>query len=377
MTDKRILHIFSFSIFAILFIALLIPFGVSGRIAAAVLLLAPSVLMPLFVKKRSILHIVKGQVLLLMTVIALLYVMGYYLSGIPFGFFKNPYRLTVTNFFVFLLPSALVILFTEIIRYVTLAQKDKLSAVLCWLSCIMAEMLIYSNLPSVTSFYKFMDLMAGALFPALAANILYHYLSRRYGIYPNLVFRLITTLHIYIFPVSSGISDSLLNFFKILLPFAICFFIDALFEKKPRYALKRTSRFSNIVSKVISGVGLILMIGTIMLVSNHFYYGAYVIATESMTGELNKGDVAICERYEDQSIQEGQIIVFERSNAVIIHRVVDIQVINGIARYYTKGDANEDMDLFYVTDAEMLGLVNYKIPYLGYPSLWMRSLFER
>ena len=377
MTDKRTLHIFSFAIFAILLIALFVPFGVSGRIAAAILLLVPAVLMPIFVKKRSILNITKDQVLLLMAVIALLYVMGYYISGIPFGFYKNPYRLTFSNFFTFLLPSAAVIVFTEVIRYVTLAQRDKLSMVLCWLSGVIAEMLLCSNLPSVTSFHTFMDLMAGAFFPAVVANCLYHYLSKRYGMYPNMVFRLITTLHAYILPVSTGISDSLLNFFKILLPIAIYYFIDALFEKKRRYARQKASRFSRITSRVLTALVLILMIGTIMLVSNHFHYGAYVIATESMTGELNKGDVAICERYEDQFIPEGQIIVFEKSNSVTVHRVVDIQIINGIARYYTKGDANENRDTGFITNADIVGLVDYKIPYLGYPTLWLRSLFNR
>lgn len=377
MTDKRVLHIFSFSILAVLLLALFVPLGVSGRIAAAILLLPAAVLLPLFIKKRSILSITKGQVLLLMAVIALLYVMGYYLSGIPFGFYKNPYRLTVSNFFTFLLPAAAIILFTEVIRHITLAQNNKLATVVCWCSCVVAEMLLCSNLPSVTSFNKFMDLAAGALLPAVLANCLYHYLSKRYGIYPNLAFRLITTLHAYLLPVTAGISDSLLNFIRLLLPIVIYYFIDSLFEKKPRYAKQKRSRFSRITSYALTGLMLILMLGTVMLVSNHFYYGAYVIATESMTGELNKGDVVICQRYEDQFIQEGQVIVFKKSNSVVVHRVVDIQIINGITRYFTKGDTNEGLDVGYVTDGEIVGLVDLKVPFLGFPTLWMRSLFTR
>ena len=90
---------------------------------------------------------------------------------------------------------------------------------------------------------------------------------------------------------------------------------------------------------------------------------------------LNKGDVAISERYEDQFIQEGQVIAFKQSKSVVIHRVVDIQVVNGITRYYTKGDANEDLDTGYVTDSQIVGLVHYKVPMLGFPTLWLRSLF--
>lgn len=377
MPDKRTLHIFSVAVLAVLLTALFVPLGVSGRIAAAILLLPLAVLMPIFVKKRSILNLTKGQVLLLMAIIALLYMMLYYVSGIYFGFYKNPYRLTVSNFFKFFLPVAVIIVSTEIIRYVVLAQEDKKAVVLCWLSCVIAEMLVCSNIPYVTSFNRFMDLVAGALFPAIISNCLYHYLSKRYGIYPNLVFRLATTLHSYTFPVTSGISDSLLNFARLLLPIAIFLFIDALFERKRRYALRKVSRFSKVASVILTVLVLTIMIGTVALVSNQFSYGALVIATDSMTGELNKGDVAIFERYEEQFIAEGQVIVFEQSRSMIVHRVVDIKIINGTTRYYTKGDANEDLDTGFITDAEIVGLVNYKLPFFGFPTLWMRGLFGR
>lgn len=377
MTDKRIIRISSALVFAALLIAFIVPLGESGRIVAAFLLLPAAVLIPLFIKKRSILSINKNQILLIISVIALLYVMIYYVTGIEFGFYKNPYRLNLSNFFKFFLPTAAIIAFSEVVRFVLLAQNDRLASALCYLSCVLADMLICSNIPAVTSFARFMDLVAGALFPALISNLLYGYLSKRYGIYPNLVFRAVTTLHAYTFSVTSGISDSLLNFLRLLLPIAIYLFIDALYEKKRRYALGNTSKFWRVASKILTVILVILMLGTVMVISNQFYIGAYVIATDSMTGELNKGDVAIYERYEDQFINEGQVIVFEQSGLVVVHRVVDIKIINGQARYYTKGDANEDMDAGFITESDIVGLVNLKLPFFGYPTLWVRSLFKR
>jgi len=377
MTDKRIIRISSALVFAALLIAFIVPLGESGRIVAAFLLLPAAVLIPLFIKKRSILSINKNQILLIISVIALLYVMIYYVTGIEFGFYKNPYRLNLSNFFKFFLPTAAIIAFSEVVRFVLLTQNDRLASALCYLSCVLADMLICSNIPAVTSFARFMDLVAGALFPALISNLLYGYLSKRYGIYPNLVFRAVTTLHAYTFSVTSGISDSLLNFLRLLLPIAIYLFIDALYEKKRRYALGNTSKFWRVASKILTVILVILMLGTVMVISNQFYIGAYVIATDSMTGELNKGDVAIYERYEDQFINEGQVIVFEQSGLVVVHRVVDIKIINGQARYYTKGDANEDMDAGFITESDIVGLVNLKLPFFGYPTLWVRSLFKR
>ena len=294
-----------------------------------------------------------------------------------FGFVKNPYRITTNNFFKFFLPIAIIIISSEVIRYVMMAQKSRMARIFCYLSCVIADLLICSNLPSVTSFNRFMDLVAGALFPALISNFLYHYLSERYGMYPNIAFRSILTLHAYFFPVTSAIADSLVSLFDLFFPIAVYFFIDLLFERQRRKALGNTSRAWRIASKVITGFAVMIMIGTVMLVSNQFRYGALVIATESMTGELNKGDVVIFEEYDDQDIEEGQVIVFEKNNSMIVHRVVDIEVINGNARYYTKGDANEDLDIGYITETQIVGLADMKLPALGYPALWLRSLFER
>lgn len=377
MTDKKITRIFSVSNLAALLLVLLIPIGESGRITAAIILLFASVLVPIFVKKRSILSINKNQVLLIMTVIALVYVMVYYLTGIEFGFYSNPYRLTVNNFLTFALPIAVIVISSEIVRSRLLMQSDRLTEVLCYFVTVISEVLICSSLYSATTFSRFVDLVVGAFFPALLSNLLYNYLSKRYGVYPVLSYRLISTLHAYLFPVRPGIAESIVSFIKLILPMIIYVFIDALYEKKKRYALGNNSRIARAVSRIFAVVTLVVMISTVMLVSNQFAYGSLVIATESMTGELNKGDVVIFESYTDQPLDEGQVIIYNKNNSMVVHRVVDIQIINGIARYYTKGDANEDNDLGFITDTDIVGIVSGKLPIVGYPTLWFRSMFKR
>ena len=376
MTDKKVNRIASASLVAALLLVLLLPTKESGRIVAALLLLLAAILIPLFIKKRGIPSIHTKQVLLILTVIALLYVMFFYLSGIKFGYYRNPYRLTLTNLWRFFLPIGVIIVCTEIVRYVLMAQKDFLTKALCYVACVMADMLICSNIPSVTSFNAFMDLVAGALFPALLSNFLYNYLTKRYGIYPNIVFRLLTTLHAYTFSITTGMETSLINLIRLFLPIIIYLFIDALYEKKVKYALGNKSRLWKVASVVLTIVVVIIMVGTVMLVSNQFKYGALVIATESMTGEINKGDALIYKEYDDEILVKGMVIIFQKDNSRIVHRIVNIERVNGQNRYYTKGDFNEEDDDGYVTDAQIVGVAKFKIPYVGYPTLWIRSLFS-
>ena len=377
MTDKKVVNIFSASVFAALLIILLIPFGESGRIVAATLLLPTSILAHYFIKKRNMLSINKRHIFFIALAFALVYVMLYYLSGLRFGFYSNLYGLTATNFFKFLLPIAVIIFSTELFRFIIYAQPGKAARILCYFSCVFADILIVSTISNVTTFSRFMSVVAGAFFPAILNNLLFNYLSVRYGFYPNLTYRLITVLHSYIFPITSGISASLLNFVRLLAPIIVFLFIDSLYEKKRRYALRGNSRLLRAASALVTAVALVIMTGTVMLVSNQFRYGSLVIATGSMSGELEVGDVVIFESYDDQPIVKGQVIVFEKDDSTVVHRVVDIKIINGIAQYYTKGDANEHNDSGFITDSDIVGVVNHKLPLFGYPTLWLRSLFKR
>ena len=104
MTDKNTIRLSSAAVLVALLLALFLPIGESGRIVAAVLLIPAAVLIPTFIKKRDILSIHKNQVLLIVAVIALLYVMIYYLTGFSFGFIKNPYKLSFNVFLKYILP---------------------------------------------------------------------------------------------------------------------------------------------------------------------------------------------------------------------------------------------------------------------------------
>lgn len=370
--DKKVLYTITASTLAVLLVTLFLPGEYSGRITAAIILIPIAVASWYFIKKRSAPSINARQVLMLMCIIGAVLLMLMYLTGIGFGFVKNPYA-SFEVFFTHLLPTAVIIVASEYFRYVIRSQGDAVADVLCYVSCVVAETLIFGNIYYVISFNRFMDFMAMTLFPAVISNLLYHYMSSRHGFYPNMAYRAIITLYTYIIPYKPAISDSLLSFARLLIPLAIYLFIDSLYEKKRRFALEKKSK----LAIPITVVAVAIMLFTVMVISNQFFIGVYVIGTPSMTGELNKGDAAIYERYDDQTVTEGQVIAFEKDGVVVVHRVVDIQIINGQKRYFTKGDANDDIDAGFIYDSSILGIVNFKIPYIGYPTLWLRSLFVR
>lgn len=371
-SDKKKLYALSVFLFAVLTATLLVGRG-NSRIVTAILMLPLATVTCLLIKKRSSVSINKKEVLLLSTVMAALYAVLKEMTGVYFGFYHNPYFVNLKWLLQYILPSAIIIVATEIIRFVLLSQKNRFVSVMAYLSCVVAEILMFSSLAGITSYYRFMDLVGMNLFPAISANFYYHYVSKRYGMMPNIVFRLITSLYIYFIPTITGMTDAIGSCIKICLPILLLALTAALYEKSKKNAVRKGKKLGWAATLLTA----VAIASVAMLISCQFRFGALVIATDSMTGEINKGDVIIYERYDGQTIEEGQVIVFLQNEAKIIHRVVEIEHIGGETRYYTKGDANEDRDVGYRLSSDIVGLTNIKLAHLGYPTLWLREIIQK
>lgn len=369
--NRKTLYWISSATLVVLLLAFFLPWEESGRYVGSVVLVPSALACYFLVKKRVSLSINRGMVLFLLAVFGVVFITLYYLTGLWLGFGANVYRPTTQVILGIALPTAVIIIFSEIIRHVFLVQESRLSSFVSYLVCVVAECLTYGNFHYVDSFNRFMDFTAMVFLPAVIANLLYHYLSRRYGILPNVIYRLIVTLFIYLIPVVPMVSDSLYAFSKLVYPLIVYVFISSLYERKRRYALQRSSK----LAIPLTVLAVAIMVSVIMLVSNQFRFRALVIATESMTGELNKGDIVLFDAKEDQTYEEGQVIVFKSGDISVVHRIIDKKNINGTVRYYTKGDANEFADKDYITKSDIIGAARAKLPYLGFPTLWLRELF--
>ncbi len=368
--DKRLVIAFAIVYTAILTTVLFIP-QEGNRIIAAILLPLAALLTHTFIKKRAIHSIFSRQVLMIVGVSALLYVMLYYLTGFAFGFARSM-QTGLSTVWEYIIPISTIIVSTEIIRNIFVAQNVRCGTVLIFAASVLADVIALGDTGRIFSFNLFMDLFGLVIFPSVTGNILYHFISKRYGMYPNIAYRLITVMYLYVFRYVPAAPAAILAFIRLFFPLIIYAFIDLLYTKKTRYAKKKKSRL-----RFVPGAAVIaFMICVVMLISCEFKYGTLVIATESMTGEIDKGDAIIYERYDGEQIELGDIIVFEKDGRRTVHRVVDIKKINSQYRYYTKGDANEDMDTGYVTASDIIGICHFKLPYIGYPTIWMRDTLK-
>ena len=367
-SDKKNLLILTISLLIASIITLFISSPIS-RYVLTIFLIVITILFIFLVKKRKIFSIYKEQVLYIFIGAGLVYLTLYYLTGIKFGFYK-------TNLIDLLyegLPLLVSVISIEIIRNIIVSQENKMANILGFVSFIAADIVLLANLKDINTFYNFMDLVGLTLLPSIMSNILYHNISKDYGYYPCIGLRIILVLPTLFIPFIPSTPDSLISMINLIYPLILLEVINLLYQKKRKLAIDKSLKFA----PVIMGVLIVVAVSFTLLVTNQLNYGALVIATESMTGELNKGDFVIFEKIDNNDeLKEGTIIVYQQNDNYIVHRLVGIENIDSEDRYYTKGDANENNDAGYITRSDIIGVTQFKLSYLGYPTLWLRELFD-
>lgn len=364
----------------ILFFALFAQ-NIFQRNVLAVIMLIYSGIVFFNLKKKHIDSIFKKQVKILMLVFASIYVCLFYLSGLYFGYARSAVNFSFWSIRTYIIPLSIIIICSEFIRKKFLAQnlyveikakKINLSLIFSYIFSVLIDLLIYTKVYDFSNLDNVLTAIGFVLFASLSCNLFYNYVSRRYSSTGIVIYRLITVLFVYFIPVTVNMYIFFRSFLRMLYPFIMYVIVDKLFSQND-FVVANSQKKRELVTTSIVVVVIALIV---MLVSCQFRYGILVIGSDSMTGTINKGDAIIFEKYDNQIIDEGQVIMFEYNGMRVVHRVVEAKEVNGIPRYYTKGDANAMMDKSYRTKKDIYGVVNLKIKYIGYPTLWLRSLFE-
>ena len=146
-------------------------------------------------------------------------------------------------------------------------------------------------------------------------------------------------------------------------------FIGFVYKKREKVII---SSKKNKRSKIIYTIAILLIVIMVGLTSGYFKYQAIVIATGSMTPNINKGDIVIVEKLNEKEIlnlKKGEILVFHREDKIVVHRIYEVYSSGYETFFKTKGDHNESPDGYLIETSEVIGTVKFKIRYIGYPTV--------
>ena len=102
-----------------------------------------------------------------------------------------------------------------------------------------------------------------------------------------------------------------------------------------------------------------------------------IVCTDSMSPDINGGDLIFCKQEKIDEIKVGDVISFfdpaGSNSSIVTHRVVEIIDKDGDISFKTKGDANNIADELLVTEDDLIGVYKTKIPNLGYVALFIQT----
>lgn len=368
--DRLRLYLLEVLLLIILFLALFVS-NIFTRSILALVLIIYTIIVRIFIKRKKTLSFYKRQVVWLMTGFAIIYLIVFYILGIYFGFYKSSSLFGLNTIIKFIIPLTIIILSSEIIRKTLIVQKGKISKILVFISMILIDLIVYSGVYDVTKLDDMLTMLGFIFFASIACNLLYNYITIRFGSKGVIIYRLITILYVYIIPYIPDVYLFFRSFLRMLYPFIIYLILEYTYSKT-NYATEYKGKNKKIIETTVL---LIIMSSIVALVSCQFKYGILVIGTGSMTGSIDVGDAVVYETYNGEPIKVGTIVIYNDNSTKIVHRVVEIENVNNEYRYYTKGDANQQKDNNYRVKSDIIGTVKFKIKYIGFPSLWIRDIF--
>ena len=305
----------------------------------------------------------------------LIYFILFYLLGIIISFARVDNFYTLENMFKFVVPLVLILILKEYLRYMMLnkAEGSKLlitTTVILFIMLDLTTIIFYQDFKTKYTSFLFVAL---DFLPAISLNISLSYVSMKVGYKPTIIYQLATNLYKYLLPIIPNPDEYVASVIFLIVPALFCYKIWKRFEKEKDKEIDRDYYKHKTVSLVLP---ILIVVFLVYITSGYFHFYAVAIASGSMTPNIYKGDVVIIEKTEGEfdNVQEGQVIAYKYDGVIIVHRLVKKLKSGEEYYFYSKGDANNDVDAYKITEDMMIGVVRVKVPFVGLPTVWLNEL---
>lgn len=315
----------------------------------------------------------------LLFIIVITYLIIYVFAGLFLGYVKSIYSHSllgiIKNIWNYIIP----IVFIELIRNIVIRNSgnNKLIFILISLLFTLIDIDLF-NIINITNKTEIFKLTFSTIIPTVVENFTLTYITMTSGYIANLIYLLPQELTNIILPIFPDLDWYFSSLFGILLP-TICFIVIKYLDDRIE-AIKPKSRL-----KKEKPIRLIIFISPLILfalfVAGIFKYKPTAIVSNSMYPIYQRGDVVIIEKINVKNIKKLKkydIIEYKLDNIIVAHRIIYIEKHNdGTVLYITKGDNNNIVDKEKVTQKQVNGIVKFKVPKVGYPSVWLNDFFNK
>lgn len=322
----------------------------------------------------------KKDVLLNIIIFLLMYYFITYFLGLFSGFVKSSYSLSFINIIKNTFPVIALILISELMRYV-LFNKTKRNLPCLIIGCllfVMVDVNTIVHIYDVKTALGITKMICLVVFPSITKNIFLTYLTMKVGYKNGIIYRLITELSTYLLPIFPDFGEYINVLLKTVLPIAIMARLNNMFNY---YSVRKIkdSRYNNRKLVLYSFITFALLT-IVLLTSGLFTYQALTIGSGSMSPAIEKGDVIVLKSMKNEEarkIKKGDVLVYNHDNKIIVHRVIKKSNNGETISFKTKGDYNNAKDSWTVKQEDVIGIVKFRIRWVGMPTVALNELLNK
>lgn len=313
-------------------------------------------------------NILKNVIFYLIVTFILMYALG-----VVVGFLTNAYSRSFLVMIDNIFAPIIIIVFVELFRYTFIsANKDKkIYIVLLTLILVIFEVCI--SIKGIKLDLKSLfTLLALTIIPVTIKNSVLSYLCFHIGYQVPLVYRLVMDVYGFVVPVVPNLGDYLTSVVLITLPIVIYITSFSEIDKK----IHKPEPIFGGDTFTLMDIPLISFLAILIaLVSGFFPFFMIGVGSESMAPRISKGDAVILKKVPTSTVlKKNDIIGYKKNGITVVHRIIEVKRTKNNVSYVTKGDANNTKDSKIVKRNQVVGVVECKVPYIAYPTIWLREL---
>lgn len=304
-------------------------------------------------------------------IMSLIYIICYYGLGLIVGYTNNPFSTNISGIVVNSFSLWFVVCLKEYVRYIFIHAKIRKHKRPYYIFLFVIFLISDISLINVIESTDILDLWAKELLVPMILNIFMIYLSYVSNYKSAVISRSIILLPTLVFNVAPNYDWFAIVLFNLFYCFFSYLIIQYLINKKE----------SNIPVRLVDSfnpkkwiVGTILIIIAVSFGTGLFNVKPTAILSGSMEPNIKTGDMVIVMRCNINDISIDDIIEFKTENFNVVHRVIKIINNDSGKGLITKGDANKEEDHFIVRSNQIVGKVIFTVPYIGYPTYYIRKL---
>jgi len=298
--------------------------------------------------------------------------------GLLTGYIKTPYKNDIFILLKNIFPIILIIFLSEHLRYMIVkkGEKNKIILLFVTLLFILIDLSLNVQYYDLSRKIDLLEFSTVVFLPSFFKNIMLTVFTYRYGMKPSVLYRLIMELYIYIIPITPDLGMYLDSVLLMVFPLLLNRIINYGFEKSKKKAHNSKNQL-----RITVGIIIFIFIASIVaLNSNLFRFWMAAVGSGSMEPTIDVGDLIIVDKGYQKNLDKlsvGDVLVFKIGQNIYTHRITKINKENSKYSINTKGDRKGQIeDSWIVTNQDVIGVVKYKIKYIGYPTVWLSRILE-